>query len=309
MAFTPLTGSGVAGAYAVDDPFGVETVDLIRTNFNDHEDRVVDLEGAVIGTGDVVGPASAVGNTVALFDGTTGKLLKDSGIVLPGTPIDLDDLLDVVLGTPATGDVLTFNGSEWENAASASGGAPTGASYVTLATNGTLTSERVLTGTSNQVVVTDGGAGSTVTLSTPQNIHTSATPQFARLGLGAAADSSAVGKFAGQYYAPTHDDGNSSTADTIDWDTGNTHLSTLTGNCTFTFSNPKDGGRYLIALKQDGTGSRTVTWPSNVKWPSGTAPTLTTTAGHVDIVTLVYIAGIGASGNYLAASTLDFTPA
>lgn len=30
-------------------------------------------------TGDVVGPASATGNNIALFDGTTGKLIKDSG--------------------------------------------------------------------------------------------------------------------------------------------------------------------------------------------------------------------------------------
>jgi hypothetical protein len=31
------------------------------------------------GTGDVVGPASAVNNGIALFDGTTGKLIKDGG--------------------------------------------------------------------------------------------------------------------------------------------------------------------------------------------------------------------------------------
>lgn len=43
------------------------------------------------------------------------------------------------------------------------GGAPTGAEYVTLSTNGSLTHERVLTGSSS-VSVTDGGAGSTVTL-------------------------------------------------------------------------------------------------------------------------------------------------
>lgn len=42
-----------------------------------------------------------------------------------------------------------------------------------------------LTGTSNQVVVTNG-AGS-ITLSLPQSIHTGATPQFAALGLGQAA--------------------------------------------------------------------------------------------------------------------------
>ena len=34
------------------------------------------------GSGDVVGPASAVNSNVALFDGTTGKLIKDSGLAL-----------------------------------------------------------------------------------------------------------------------------------------------------------------------------------------------------------------------------------
>ena len=35
------------------------------------------------GSGDVVGPASAVNNNIVLFDTTTGKLIKDSGRVLP----------------------------------------------------------------------------------------------------------------------------------------------------------------------------------------------------------------------------------
>lgn len=192
---------------------------------------------------------------------------------------------------------------------SVSAGAPTTASYVTLGTDGTLSNERVLTGTSNQITVTDGGAGAAVTLSTPQDLHTGATPQFARMGLAVAADASAKLKIAGQYGSTLYDAGNSSTAITLDWDNGNTQLVTLTGNATFTLSNPKDGFRYLIVLKQDGTGSRTVTWPSSVKWQAGTAPTLSTTAGKVDIVTLVWVAGIGASGNYLAAANTDYTPA
>ncbi len=40
---------------------------------------------ASVGTGDVVGPASAVNNRVVFFDGTTGKLIKDSGLTLSGT--------------------------------------------------------------------------------------------------------------------------------------------------------------------------------------------------------------------------------
>lgn len=71
-------------------------------------------------------------------------------------------------------------------------GSPTDATYVTLTLNGSLTSERVLTGTSNQITVTDGGAGTTVTLATPQNIHTAATPRFAGLGIGVAASTAAA---------------------------------------------------------------------------------------------------------------------
>lgn len=37
---------------------------------------------AIIGTGDVVGPASSVNNQIALFNGTTGKVIKDSGVLL-----------------------------------------------------------------------------------------------------------------------------------------------------------------------------------------------------------------------------------
>ena len=138
---------------------------------------------------------------------------------------------------------------------------------------------------------------------------TSSTPQFARVGIGVAADASAVLKMAGQYGSTTYDAGNSSTALTLNWNNGNTQLVTLTGNCTFTLSNPKDGFRYLIALKQDGTGSRAVTWPSAVKWSAGTAPTLSTAAGKVDVVTLVWLSGLGASGNYIAAANTDYTPA
>lgn len=43
------------------------------------------------------------------------------------------------------------------------GGAPTSAQYVVLATDGTLSDERVLTAGAN-VTLTDGGAGSTVTV-------------------------------------------------------------------------------------------------------------------------------------------------
>lgn len=84
------------------------------------------------------------------------------------------------------------------------------------------------------------------------------------------------------------DNGNSSTADTIDWTTGNKHKSTLTDNCTYTFTAPSGPTNLILKLTQDGTGSRIVTWPAACKWPGGTAPTLSTAANAVDIVSFYY---------------------
>ena len=42
------------------------------------------------------------------------------------------------------------------------------------------------------------------------------------------------------------------------------------------------GKSFIIMLKQDATGSRTVTW-TTVVWGGGTAPTITSTASKMDI--------------------------
>ena len=82
---------------------------------------------------------------------------------------------------PANTEVLAYNsttGLYTPTVVTGLGGAPSNAQYVTLAVNTTLTVERVLTGTANQITITDNGAGSTVVLSTPQNLHTAANPTF-----------------------------------------------------------------------------------------------------------------------------------
>lgn len=82
--------------------------------------------------------------------------------------------------------------------------------------------------------------------------------------------------------------GDTGTALTIDWALGTHQRVRLTGNCTFTFNNPRAGELYRLELVQDGTGSRTATWPGAVLWPGGTAPTLTTTGNRKDIVQFLY---------------------
>ncbi len=73
----------------------------------------------------------------------------------------------------------------------------------------------------------------------------------------------------------------------INWLEGNQQKVTLGGNRTITFSNFIAGQILRLVVCQDGTGSRTLTWPAVVRWQGGSAPTLTTTANQCDLVSFV----------------------
>jgi hypothetical protein len=98
------------------------------------------------------------------------------------------------------------------------------------------------------------------------------------------------------------DNGNSGTTKTIDWANGVTQKVTLTGNCTFTLNNPLSSFTYVFKVIQDAVGSRTATWPANVKWPAGVAPVITATALRYDLITLYYD-----GTNYLGAYTQNYS--
>lgn len=93
-------------------------------------------------------------------------------------------------------------------------------------------------------------------------------------------------------------------ATTIDWKLGNFfHFQFGAFNEVFTFTAPTKAGTFILKLTQDGTGSRTATFPASVKWIEGTAPTLTTTATTgTDIITL-YFDGT----NYYGVEALNFS--
>lgn len=100
-----------------------------------------------------------------------------------------------------------------------------------------------------------------------------------------------------------NDAGNSSTTQTIDWSVASSQKSTLTGNVTYTFSNPVAGMTYVLAV-YTGAGSFTTTWPGAVHWSGGTTPTTTATASKVDIVTCYY----AASTTYFCNDVQNFAP-
>lgn len=76
---------------------------------------------------------------------------------------------------------------------------------------------------------------------------------------------------------------------TMDFTIGCFHSVTLGGNRTFSFTAPKAPTLVLVEVIQDVTGSRTVTWPSTVKWAgAGSAPTLSTGAADIDHLLFFY---------------------
>ena len=83
-------------------------------------------------------------------------------------------------------------------------------------------------------------------------------------------------------YTETAYTANTSTAITVSLSNGTVQILTLTGNCTLTMPTAGAGKSFIILLRQDGTGGRSITW-TTVNWAGGTAPTITSTASKQDI--------------------------
>ena len=90
----------------------------------------------------------------------------------------------------------------------------------------------------------------------------------------------------------------------VSWDLNNNQVAKLTLAGNRTLDNPtnmKDGATYILIISQDATGSRTLSYGSAYKWPGGTAPTLTTTANAIDVLSFV-----SDGTNMFGVSQLDF---
>jgi hypothetical protein len=107
-----------------------------------------------------------------------------------------------------------------------------------------------------------------------QTVSTLAAPSTSSININSGTNASI------QTYNPT----GGGTA-TLDLSKGNIHHITMpAGNITIALSNGTAGQCFIIRILQDGTGSRTVTWFTTIKWAGGSAPILTTTASKADTV-------------------------
>jgi hypothetical protein len=77
--------------------------------------------------------------------------------------------------------------------------------------------------------------------------------------------------------------GNSTATQTLVLSNGTVQTVTLTANCTFTMPTVTAGKSFMLFLNT-GAGNLTATF-TGVKFPSNTAPTITTTASRTDIIT------------------------
>lgn len=97
-------------------------------------------------------------------------------------------------------------------------------------------------------------------------------------------------------------DTSSSGAVTFDFTTGNICKITLTEAITsITLSGAAAGDTLKIEITQAAGGYAVSGWPASVKWPGGTAPTITATNGSVDIITLEFD-----GTNYRASAVQDY---
>lgn len=148
----------------------------------------------------------------------------------------------------------------------------TGASLVLNITNNAVTNAKLaqMAGRTVKANITGGSANPTdVPIATDANFLAGTTDKFVQSGtLWQTETTTTYG-----------------TTTTFDFSTFKNTVVTLTGNITtMTLSNVTVGKAGSITFIQDGTGSRTTVWSSVFKFAGGTTPTLTTTAGAVDIL-------------------------
>jgi hypothetical protein len=223
--------------------------------------------------------AVSVAGTLANTNGGTGQssAFTQYGITYASTTTAL---ATTAAGTSTT--VLHGNAS----------GAPTfGAVSLTADVSGILGAANGGTGVANNAAMTVTGSGNfayTRTLTGITNVTFPTTGTLATLaGTEAFTNKTLTNPTVTNYVETLYAIGNSSTAVTIDLANGTVQTVTMTGNCTFTMPTATAGKSFILICTQDATGSRTAVFTS-VKFPNGTAPTLTTTATTgVDILTFV----------------------
>ena len=132
---------------------GANPVNYLLYGFSGSFIDGINLSGITISNADIV-----LQNGETIKNTTNGIIEFDGTVKTPTFQMTNGATSGYFLQSDASGN------ASWVFVAPGSG-APTDATYVTLTSNGTLTNERILTGTTNQINLTDYGAGASIVLS------------------------------------------------------------------------------------------------------------------------------------------------
>jgi hypothetical protein len=222
--------------------------------------------GLPVSTG-ISGLGTGVATALAVNTGTAGAFVVNGG----------------ALGTPTSGTVTNLTGTASININGTVGAttANTG-KFTTLEATGVAT---VTAGTvSAPAITTSGDTNTGIFFPAADSIAFTegGTEVFriesnGRMGIGQTSPASKL-DLSGNYASNITAMG----ALDVDCSTANYFTKTINGASTFTFSNPPASRAYAFALELTHT-SGTITWPTSVKWPKDTAPTLTTGKTHIFI--------------------------
>jgi len=178
---------------------------------------------------------------------------------------------------------------------SSSSGAPADAQYVTLATDGTLTDERVLTAGTN-ISITDGGAGSTVTIDSTDQYDGTVTSVTAGTGLtgGTITATGTIALGTSGVTAGTYGDDSNVAQVTVDdygrvTSASNVAISSSAGGTVTSITAAADAGSGTAITS---SGTLTFSGGTNVTTSvSGTTVTINSTDQYEGTVTSVTVAG------------------
>jgi len=254
------------------------------------------LDGVTLADGDLVlvkDQSSAEQNGIYVVGSTPARDdLFDTYDEHPGSLIAIEEGTtnadDLYLCTSNTGGTLDTTAIAYTRVFPGSGGTVTSVATAGLATGGTITGSGTVTvsingqsGLSASPVAADEFAIYDASATTHKKITT--TELFGSDVLTATA----------REYTKTQNFNMTTLSDgaNISWDLSQNQVAsvTLAGNRTLDApSNQVAGATYILIVKQDGTGGRTLnTSASSYKFPGGTEPTLSTAASAVDILTFV----------------------
>lgn len=215
------------------------TIDVTDDATDDEVNVTVSASGGAGGYGTVQEEGSGLTQRATInFIGAAITAADDSGNLR--TNVTIDTLINAIASLSASGIIAR--------------------------TSSSTSSARTITGTTNQITVSNGnGVSGDPVLSLPTDLR---FPGQARPGwydLGTTA-------------GPTL---------TVDWNNGNRQKVVLTGNITtLTLNNPVIGSNYALVIVHSG-GDRTITWPASVIW-SPSAPTLAAGTNNKDVVGFLY---------------------